>query len=62
MENPKLSFASLYSYSLFREESPTELQGSVLLPATDKQSMRQQAPGSLARLHCLLPTPVSKMT
>lgn len=56
MENPKLSFASPYSCSLFQGGSPTQLQESVLPPDTDKQSTGQQAPDSLAQLCSLLPT------
>lgn len=62
MENPKLSFASPYSYLLFRRGSPTQLQESVLPPGTDKWSTWQQAPDSLAQLCFFLPTADPKVT
>lgn len=62
MENPKLSFASPYSYSLFQGGSPTQLQESVLPTGTDNWSTWKQAPDSLAQLCFFLPAADPKVT
>lgn len=62
MENPKLSFASPYSYSLFQGGSPTQLQESVLPTGTDNWSTWKQAPDSLAQICFFLPTADPKVT